>query len=230
MNDIKILIVEDESIVAMEIGSYLQILDYTIVGICSSAQEALDTIAKKEVHIVLMDIFLKGVHDGIETAEYIKKSHPHIKVIFLTAHMDEYNIDRAIKLNPIAYLSKPFRREELRAFLKIASHKIYARNPPLVSKENYTILNDEFYYDKKSGSLFHCGELIHLTKKEHTLLSIFIENKNIIIDLYTISNLIWPEKEISTNTIRTLVRRVREKLNHQFIETLSSQGYMLAIK
>ena len=74
MNDIKILIVEDESIVAMEIGSYLQILDYTIVGICSSAQEALDTIAKKEVDIVLMDIFLKGVHDGIETAEYIKKA------------------------------------------------------------------------------------------------------------------------------------------------------------
>jgi len=64
-----------------------------------------------------------------------------------------------------------------------------------------------------------------LTKKETNLLELFIENKNNIVDFYTIENTIWPEKDTNTNTIRTLVKRLRQKLKHKFITTVSSQGY-----
>jgi len=120
MKEINILIVEDESIVAMELESYITKLGYTVVDTCSNAEDAFKIAAEHPIHILMMDIRIKGDLDGIETAAIIKKSHPHVEIIFLTAHLDDYNVDRAIVLNPAAYLSKPFNREELRVFLKIA--------------------------------------------------------------------------------------------------------------
>ncbi len=229
MKSINVLIVEDESIVAMEIESYIQKLGYNILGICSNGKDALQSILKHRVDIVIMDICIKGNIDGIETAILIKKSSPNSKIIFLTAHLDDYNVDRAIEIDPIAYLSKPFNREELRIFLKIAHHKIINNHTFVETDNNHIILDNEYSYDIKNHTLYYYTEIIHLTKKESDLLELFIHDKNQIVDFYTIENSIWPEKTTNTNTIRTLVKRLRQKLKHKFIETISSRGYKLII-
>ncbi|SFZ98197.1 Two-component hybrid sensor and regulator [hydrothermal vent metagenome] len=227
MNEINILIVEDESIVAMEIKSYVEKLTYNVVNICSNAKDALYIVENNRVDIVMMDICLKGEMDGIETVSIIKESYPHIEVIFLTAHLDDFNVNRAIKLDPVAYLSKPFNREELRVFLKIAEHKLKNEVSHEADKSNLIILDEEFSYDSENQTLFCCNEMIHLTKKENELLALLIKNKNTIVDFYTIENIVWPDKYTSANTTRTLVKRVRQKLKHKFIETVSSRGYRL---
>ena len=227
MNHINVLIVEDESIVAMEIKHYIETLQYNVVGICSNAKDALALFTQQKVDILLMDICIKGERDGIETATDIKALYPSTIIIFLTAHMDEYTIDRAIMLNPMAYLSKPFHRKELQAFLKIATHKITTRYTDPTRSPSCVILDEEFCYDKDHNMLLYCTQSIHLTKKENDLLNILVQCKNSVVDFYTIANFIWPDKDIRTNTIRTLVRRLRQKLKHQFIETVSSQGYRL---
>jgi len=229
MKEINILIVEDESIVAMEIKSYIQTLGYSALDTCSNAKDAFATITRYPIDIILMDIYIKGELDGVETAEIIKKSHPNIEIIFLTAHLDDYNVDRAIKINPIAYLSKPFNREELRVFLKIALHKIKKETSLDTGNKHHIILDDEFSYDQGNQTLYCCNEIINLTKKESELLELLIVNKNTLLDFYTIENAIWPDKETNNNTIRTLVKRLREKLKHKFIETVSSRGYQLII-
>ncbi len=229
MKEINILIVEDESIVAMEIESYIQTLGYSVVDTCSNAEDALHIVSEHSVHIILMDICIKGELDGVGTATLIKKNHPHIEIIFLTAHLDDYNVDRAIEINPIAYLSKPFNREELRVFLKIALHKIRKKSLTDIKNKDHMILDYEFSYDPSSHTLYCCNEIINLTKKENELLELFIENKNNIIDFYTIENTIWPDKDTNTNTIRTLVKRLRQKLKHKFIKTVSARGYRLMI-
>jgi len=229
MKSINILIVEDESIVAMEIESYIQKLGYNIIGICSNAQDALNSISRNRVDIVIMDICIKGNIDGIETAKLIKKSSPNSKIIFLTAHLDDYNVDRAIEIDPIAYLSKPFNREELRVFLKISHHKIMKNHTSITTHDNHIILDNEYSYDMKNHTLYYYIEVIHLTKKESDLLELFIQDKNQIVDFYTIENSIWPEKITNTNTIRTLVKRLRQKLKHKLIETISSRGYKLNV-
>jgi len=229
MKEINILIVEDESIVAMEIKSYIKKLGYTVTAICSNAKDALTIISEQKVEIVLMDICIKGELDGVETAVLIKQSHPHIEIIFLTAHLDDYNVDRAIKIDPTAYLSKPFNREELRVFLKIALRKINRDASTDVSSKHTIFLDHEFSYDPVNHTLYCCQEIINLTKKENELLKLFIDNKNNIVDFYTLENTIWPNKETNTNTIRTLVKRLRQKLKHKFIETISSRGYKLTI-
>jgi DNA-binding response OmpR family regulator len=229
MKEINILIVEDESIVAMEIKSYIKKLGYTVVDICSNAKDAFTVVSEHNIDIILMDICIKGELDGAETAALIKKSHPHTEIIFLTAHLDDYNVDRAIEINPTAYLSKPFNREELRVFLKIALRRI-DKEPVLCEEyKHHIILNNEFSYDPSNHTLYCCYAIIHLTKKECELLELLIENKNNIVDFYTIENNIWPDKDTNTNTIRTLVKRLRQKLKHTFIETVSSRGYRLMI-
>ncbi len=229
MKKINILIVEDESIVAMEIESYIKKLGYTVVDICSNAKDAFTVVLEQTIDIILMDICIKGELDGVETAALIKKSHSHTEIIFLTAHLDDYNVDRAIEINPTAYLSKPFNREELRVFLKIALRRADKEPALYEDHKHHIILNNEFSYDPSNHTLYCCYEIIHLTKKECDLLELLIENKNNIVDFYTIENHIWPDKDTNTNTIRTLVKRLRQKLKHKFIKTVSSRGYRLMI-
>ena len=229
MKTLNILIVEDESIVAMEIESYIQKLGYTVVGVHSNANDTLQSIENTPIDIILMDIRIKGSLDGIETAALIKKTHPQIEIIFLTAHLDDYNVDRAIEINPIAYLSKPFNRDELRVFLKIAQHKIDKTIITEINDPSIIHFDNEFSYNPLNQTLFCCNEMIHLTKKENELLELLIRNKNTLVDFYTIENTIWPETQTHANTIRTLVKRVRQKLKHKFIETVSSRGYRINI-
>lgn len=229
MKNLNILIVEDESIVAMEIKNYLKRLGLNVIGSASNSKDALNLISKKETDIVLMDICLIGEKDGIETAKIMLQKYPNIQIIFLTAHLDDYNVDRAIEIDPIAYLSKPFNREELKVALKIASKKLENQNSLENNSKNYTILDHEFSYDPKNHTLYYCNEKTPLTKKENELLKLFIQHKNSIVDFYTIENIIWEDKEVTINTIRTLVKRLRQKLKHKFIENVSARGYRMNI-
>jgi len=226
MRDVNILIVEDESIVAMEIESYIEKLDYgSVVAICSNAKDAMTTLTKHHINIALLDINIKGDKDGIEVAELIRKKYLHIEIIFLTAHLDDYNVDRAIELNPIAYLSKPFHREELKVFLKIALSKIDKKSKVIKNRNKFLKLDDEFSYDVSKNIIYLYDEMVHLTIKESQLMEIFIKNRNKLIDLSSIESVIWGDKDVNHNTVRSLIRRLRQKLKHKFIETISSRGY-----
>jgi len=226
-----IVIVEDESIVAMEIEGYVTTLGYAVQGIYSSAGEVIAAIDTLDVEIVLMDINLSGERDGIEAAEAILKKRSEIEVIFLTAHMDSYNIDRAVALHPAAYLQKPFRREELQAFLKIAGSR-YSEKQQKMSislPEAFIRLTDAFAYDMKGHTLYRHGYPIHLTKKEIQLLELLIRHANQVVDIYTLGNELWYEKVTTQNTLRTLIKRLREKMCYQCIETIPAVGYRLYI-
>ncbi len=225
MNEIPILIVEDESIVAMELEGYITKLGYRVVAICSSGEDTITTLQHTPTDIVLMDIYIKGSYDGIETAEIIKKHYPNIEIIYLTAHLDDYNVDRAIQTDPSAYLSKPFNREELRVSLKIAVRKITQDTHTIQGQSTSMVLDHEFSYDMATATLYCCHERIHLTQKEHTLLELFIANTNQVLDYYTIENVIWSDKESNANMVRTLVKRLRQKLKHKFIVTVPLSGY-----
>ena len=214
----------------MEIESYVRDkLGYPVIGTCSNAGDALEVIDNNPVNIILMDICIKGNMDGIELSEVILKEHPQTQIIFLTAHMDDYNVERAIELDPVAYLSKPFNREELRVVLKIAVQKLTKAQHRQKRSAHHIYLDDEYCYDTALHMLYCCGEPLLLTKKETQLLELLIERRNQIVDFYTIENIIWPEKVTHANTVRTLVKRLRQKLKHKFIETVTSQGYLLSI-
>ncbi|MCK5854741.1 MAG: response regulator [Sulfurovaceae bacterium] len=221
---VNILIVEDERIVSMEIESYLTKLGYRIVGICSDADMAVSMALSSDVDLILMDIFLVE-SDGIEAVERIKKVKSNMPVIFLTAHMDEDTINRAILVNPSSYLLKPFNRNELGVAIKLALRQ-NALSPDDTVLIGDIRLDSEFSFNTMLSKLICCGENIALSKKEKMLLNLFLDNQNMLISFMKMEYEIWPDKPSSSSRRRTLISRLRAKLKHKFIETCPSEGYI----
>lgn len=118
----KILVVEDEAIVALDLQLQLQEMGYTVCGVADTGEDAVDSAWKLRPSLILMDIVLKGDVDGIQAAEQI--SHGlHIPVIFLTAYSDAATVARAARTASYGYLTKPFRSQELRAIIEVALYK-----------------------------------------------------------------------------------------------------------
>ncbi|MFN6484937.1 MULTISPECIES: response regulator [unclassified Nostoc] len=122
MTNAKILVVEDEAIVAKDLQYRLIKFGYTVPAIASSGEEAINKAVEISPDLVLMDIKLKGSMDGIEAAQQIYK-HLDIPVIYLTAYADETTLKRAKITEPFGYLLKPFKEKELKTNIEIALTK-----------------------------------------------------------------------------------------------------------
>jgi PAS domain S-box-containing protein len=119
MGKTKILIVEDEVIVAEAIKSSLESMDYEVVAMVKTGKAAVESAEKDCPDIILMDIRLKGQMDGIEAADLIR-SRSIIPIIFLTAYADEDKIDRAKLTLPFGYVLKPFQDRDLKVAIEMA--------------------------------------------------------------------------------------------------------------
>jgi two-component system cell cycle sensor histidine kinase/response regulator CckA len=116
----KVLVVEDEGLIANDIAERLETLGHEVVGIASTAEEALEKAS--EADIILMDIRIDGEADGVETAALIRERH-NVPVIFITAHADQATIDRAKQTGPFGYLVKPLAPAALNTSIEIALFK-----------------------------------------------------------------------------------------------------------
>lgn len=118
----KILIVEDEKIVALDIENSLKELGYKITGKVSSGEEAIESAELKHPDLVLMDIHLKGKIDGISAANTIYKEH-NVPVVYLTAYSDQETLKYAKITEPFGYILKPFKERELHVVIETALYK-----------------------------------------------------------------------------------------------------------
>src|SRR5659263_723984 len=112
----KIMVVEDESIVAEHIRKSLENMGHSVTSVASSGEKAIKDAKDKTPDLVLMDIVLDGELDGIETAKLIRSLF-NIPVVFLTAYSDEKILERAKITEPFGYLIKPFNDTDLRLSL-----------------------------------------------------------------------------------------------------------------
>ena len=115
----RVLIVEDESIVAMDLSELLRKLDYEVIGVAGSGIEAVDAATTLRPDLILMDIHLRGTMDGIEAARIIGERVP-APVVFLTAHGDSNTVNRAVQASPYGYLVKPFDERVLHRVVEVA--------------------------------------------------------------------------------------------------------------
>ena len=122
MQDIRVLIVEDEGIVATDIQERLSALGYRPVGWADDAARAIAMAEEQRPDIVLMDIRLPGPRDGIHAAEEIARRF-QIQEVFLTAYSEEATLERAKLAQPFGYILKPFNDRELKSTLEIAFYK-----------------------------------------------------------------------------------------------------------
>lgn len=119
---VKILIVEDEAIVGMELESRLSRLGYKTVGVVNSGVEALKKVEELRPDLIIMDINLNDTIDGIEVAMKVRERFD-IPIIYLTAYADASSIERAKLTQPFGYILKPFQERELYTVIEIALYK-----------------------------------------------------------------------------------------------------------
>jgi len=109
---LRVLIVEDEVLIAKHIEDTLQNDNFTVVGIAHDSETALDYINNRNPEFIILDINIDGQKDGIEIAQIVKENY-EIPFMFLTALSDISTLDRAKKVNPSGYIVKPFKARDL---------------------------------------------------------------------------------------------------------------------
>ncbi len=222
MENLTILVVEDEGLVALEIVHTLQSFGYSNLHYATSIKRAKELLEQYPINLLIMDINLKGDEDGISF--YQRLSTPPL-VIYLSAYKDDTTIERLIKTSPIGYLTKPYRNEELKAMLLLAKSHI---SQAISTQNDQPIpLGEGYLFDRVEKTLFHHNAPIHLGKKELQLLTLLLSAKGTTVSYYTIEQEIWGSEPVSSSTIRTLIYRLRSKLHQNLIQSEANRGIFL---
>jgi len=140
MEAIRVLIVEDEPLIAENIAMYLNNHDFTVSGIAYDDEEAFTELKGNPPDAVLLDVNLESPKNGIDIAEYIN-SNNRIPFVFLTSYSDKTIVDRAKKTNPAGYIVKPFNEQTLYTTLEIALTNFATKANQHVPKLSLTRIN-----------------------------------------------------------------------------------------
>ncbi|WP_233752628.1 LytR/AlgR family response regulator transcription factor [Flavilitoribacter nigricans] len=144
---VKVLIVEDETVIAAGISVDLDELGYEVTGMVTRAEQALAHCRQTPPDIILLDIKLKGEMDGIQLAHQLNEEID-IPIIFLTANADEATFNRAKETLPFAFLSKPYKKLDLQRTLALVVSRLQAENTSGHSdhnQDNAYILSDRIF-------------------------------------------------------------------------------------
>jgi diguanylate cyclase (GGDEF)-like protein/PAS domain S-box-containing protein len=191
MSKERILIVEDEKIISLDLQRRLEKFDYNVVGLCTTGTEAVEKTGEFLPDIILMDIMLAGDIDGIDAAKRIKDQY-QIPVIFLTAYADEKTLERAKEAEPFGYILKPFKEKELYTTIDIALYK---------HKVDKTLKRQERRF---SAILHSIADGIIATDNERK-----IQFLNPVAEEITG----WKEAEAQTKSIENLISIIDENTN-----------------
>lgn len=142
----RVLIVEDEMIIAAKISLHLEQLGYAVEGILTRGEEAVLHCRNAPPDVLLLDVNLKGDLDGVDTARLLRKEGLDVPTIYLTANSDAATFDRAKLTGPSAFLSKPYRKTELARAVELA---LIGRSPAPTTAgagaENSYLLSDRIF-------------------------------------------------------------------------------------
>lgn len=227
MNNLKVLIIEDESLVAMELQDAIENMGYSVVEYATSVSMAKKFVEAFEIDLILMDINLNERTNGIELYKELSLETP---LIYLTAYTDEKTMSQAIETNPLGYLIKPHTEDELKAILKLAEYKIKNIEKVPQTVEKLVEVGKGYFFDREEEQLFYRDLPVKLTMKERGLLKILIEAKGKIVKFDKIEQTLWNGEPVNNTSLRTLIYRLRSKLEHKLIESEFNVGIKLVTK
>ena len=203
MSKVKILVVEDEIIIADNICDALEDLGYLALEPAINYTEAIQRIEEEIPDIAILDIQLSGIKTGIDLAKKIRESY-NFPFIFLTSNSDAATVSEAKEVMPPAYLVKPFTKDELYTSIEIALHN-FSKKVGEVNDNNFIIKDSIFVKEKGYYTKIFFKDILYL-KSAHVYIEIFLkDNKKIVI--------------------RTSLNEILEKLSKNFIRV--HRGYII---
>ncbi|DAB31088.1 MAG TPA: transcriptional regulator [Sulfurimonas sp. UBA12504] len=247
MESRRITIVEDDEITALNLKLSLKKQGYEVVAIYDNAAMAKCKMSVDNPDIVIIDISLQESNDGIELAKLVRKKY-NLPFIFLTSYSDDVIISQAKLTEPYGYILKPFDPNSLHATLQMALFKYDMENQRKedinslkVDKLNLEKLlyskrtsdkpivpfGDNYHLDISICETFYKGKKIKLTKKENAFLRLLVAQLGLVVTFEQAMNYVWDEHGATENSVRTLVWRLRNKLETDIIKNASGIGYYI---
>lgn len=222
MKKIEILIIEDESITALQIKNSLEAAGYEVAGIASDSNSAMQYIKSQSIDIIISDIQIKGDLNGIKTVALIHKTKI-IPTIFLTAFHDDDILKEVSKVNFTGYIVKPYLEEQLLREVRLISLR-YGLDG---NKSNTINIGNGYLFDRTKNNLYLHDKIIELTKQELILMHLLIQNIGSVVTFEAVELIIWYDKAVNENSRRQLLFRLKSKLQGLTIETIKGNGYKL---
>ena len=225
MIELNILIVENESLVAMELSNTINSFGYNVIDYATNSKMSKNILKKHPtINLIIMDINLNEKIDGIELYNSLKIDTP---IIYITAYTDDEHISKAVSTNPVGYLVKPYDESELKALLKLVSYRLSYKTLQIDKDANFIEIGEGYFFNIDNNILLYKEMEIKLTKKELELLKLLLFSSNNRVSFETIENTIYNGEYVSNSAIRTLIYRLRCKLEHKFIENEFNYGIRL---
>ena len=151
MNAVRIIVVEDEPLIAEDLRAHLEELGYTVCAVCDNALDAMSELITHKPDLLLLDINLGDGADGVQLAAKVNTKHP-TPFIFVTSHADGATLERVKEVRPAGFIIKPFDTNDLRTQIEIALARFATRSEsgPQKDSDGFVISENLFVRDKGS--------------------------------------------------------------------------------
>lgn len=230
--DFDILIVEDETILAMAMESKLKKMGFNVSGISTSYDNAILHVNNHYPELAIIDINLNSSKNGIDVANYIWKNF-NIPIIFLTAYSNDKILNQAMEAEPYAYLLKPCRNQELKVAINTTMHKhqFFFKNKVSFnsSKDKFIYLKNSIKFNLIDLELYIDNKEFKLTKTEKKIFEILALNTGKVVSFDTIFNFVYREDVYDLSKLRSSIYRLKNRLGFNPFENMYEEGYKLKI-
>jgi len=221
----KILIIEDEHLIATSLKKGLEQEKYT-VDIAFDGIEGYDLASSENYDLILLDLMLPGM-DGLAICQKLRSENNHTPILMLTAKSQLDDKVKGLNLGADDYLTKPFAFEELLARIRALSRRPQKTNGKILTIGDLSL--DTATYEIKRGD-----KTIRLSSKEYSLLECFMRHPGQILNKDQLIQYVWSyESDILPNTIEVYIRNLRQKIDLPFknkkplIKTIRGFGYKI---
>ena len=232
MNELKILVVDDESRMRKLVKDFLTRAGYQVLE-AQDGEEAVDTFySTKGINLLVLDVMMPKM-DGLSATMKIRESK-NIPIIILSAKTEESDKILGLSMGADDYISKPFRPDELVARVKSQLRRYMqfgGMNAAESNKEQ--IINGGLILDMKGKRMMVDGEPVKLTATEYKIVSLLMNNLGRVFSADEIYERVWNEEAYATeNTVMVHIRRIREKIeidakNPRYLKVVWGIGYKI---
>ncbi|MCJ8288425.1 MAG: response regulator transcription factor [Crocinitomicaceae bacterium] len=203
MNKINILVIEDSKEISDSLEALLTSNNFNVVAVATNYKDALAVFYDQSVDLIIIDVFLNGVPDGITFAETISTIPGALKpFIFLTSSKDRGIFERAKLTSPFGFLLKPFNELEVIYAIEMALEKFYDQGMALTGETKNVVINDDHLFIKKNKSLkkVFITDILYV-EVENRYCNIHTESERfvVLISLVKVSSLFEKHRFIRTH-------------------------------
>lgn len=213
-----LLFVEDEEAIR---EAYIPLLErrFNKVITAQDGEEGLSLYETHKPDIIFTDIAMPKM-TGLEMIRAIREKDSEVIVVFLSAYTEKEYLLEAIEVRPVKYFVKPINFDEFDDFFN--NHF----NETIRSK---IYLGHNLYFDYDNSQILSRDDAVTLTQKEREFLNLLIKYNGNLVSYETIESVIWKDKFMSSDSLRTLVKKIRKKSYQDLIQNVSNTGYKIIV-